>query len=105
MPTAEQVAQVRATYVFSVGPGSKILAVRCDTDHAIAHPVGPTVIGNLLPLDRTWHEGKTKGQLSVTVDDNGSVTVTTATGHTRTVTPYDYRMGEEHTSSPEADDQ
>jgi len=91
--------------VFSVGPGSKILAVRCDTDHPEPWPVGPTVIGQLLPLDRTWHLGKTKGELTVTVDDAGSVTVTTATGQSRTVTPYDYRMGEEHTSSPEADDQ
>jgi hypothetical protein len=97
-PTAEQVAQVRATYVFSVGPGSKILAVRCDTDHPEPWPVGPTVIGQLLPLDRTWHEGKTKGELTVTVDDAGSVTVTTATGQSRTVTPYDYRMTEQPSS-------
>jgi len=27
-PTAEQVAHVRATYVFWVGPGSKVLAVK-----------------------------------------------------------------------------
>src|SRR5947209_10655047 len=99
-PTAEQVAQVRATYVFSIGPGSKVLAVRCDTDHAQPHPVGPTVIGNLLPFDRTWHEGKTKGQLTVTVDDNGQVKVTTASGQSRTVTPYDYRMTDHHDEPP-----
>jgi len=93
-PTADQVAQVRATYVFSVGPGSKTLAVRCDTDHPEPWPVGPTAIGQLLPIDRTWHVGKTTGELSVTVDDTGSVTVTTATGQSRTVTPYDYRMTE-----------
>jgi hypothetical protein len=91
-PTPDQVAQVRATYVFSVGPGSKILAARCDTDHAIPHPVGPTVIGNLLSYDRPWHIGKTRGELSVTVDDNGHVYMTTVSGQTRTVTPYDYRM-------------
>ena len=34
-------------------------------------------------------------ELTVTVDDNGSVTVTTATGQSRTVTPYDYRMTED----------
>ena len=91
-PTADQVDQVRATYVFSVGPGSTILAVRCDTDHAIPHPIGPTVIGNLLPFDRPWHIGKTRGELSVTVDHNGRVTMTTVSGQTRTVTPYDHRM-------------
>ena len=99
-PTAEQVAQVRATYVFSVGPGSTILAVRCDTDHAIPHPVGPTVIGNLLPFDRPWHIAKTRGELSVTVDDNGRVTMTTVSGQTRTVTPYDHRMTDNPNNDP-----
>ena len=91
-PTPDQVAQVRATYVFSVGPGSTILATRCDTDHAIPHPIGPTVIGNLIPYDRPWHNGKTRGELSVTIDHNGHVTMTTVSGQTRTVTPYDHRM-------------
>ena len=54
-PTPAQVAQVRATYVFSVGPGSTILATRCDIDHAVPHPVGPTQIGNLIPFDRPNH--------------------------------------------------
>jgi hypothetical protein len=93
-PTADQVAQVRATYVFSVGPGSKIVATRCDTDHPIPYPVGATVIGNLLPLDRTWHNGKTKGELDIRVDNSGQVYLTTVSGQTRTVTPYDYRMDE-----------
>ena len=78
--------------MFSVGPGSKILAVRCDTDHAVPYPVGPTTIGNLLPLDRPWHNGKTRGELSVTIDDDASVHWTTVSGQSRTVTPYDYRM-------------
>jgi hypothetical protein len=91
-PTAAQVAQVRATYVFSVGPGSKVLATRCDTDHVIPHPVGPTQIGNLLPLDRTWHRSKTKGEVHVRVGERGTVYMTTASGQSRTVTPYDYRM-------------
>jgi hypothetical protein len=102
-PTAEQVAQVRATYVFSIGPGSKVLAVRCDTDHAIPHPIGPTVIGNLLPTDRPWHIGKTKGELTVTVDDEGHVHVTTVSGQTRTVTPYDYRMTDNTQPTPPGD--
>jgi hypothetical protein len=100
-PTADQVAQVRATYVFSVGPGSKILAVRCDTDHATPHPVGPTAIGNLLPIDRPWHIGKTRGELTVTVDDNGHVYMTTVSGQTRTVTPYDYRMTDPDSAPPD----
>jgi hypothetical protein len=71
-----------------------VLAGRTDTDHAIEHPEGPTVIGNLIPNDRTWHEGHTKKQLSVAVDDNGSVSWTSVLGQSRTVTPYDYRLEE-----------
>jgi len=52
-PSPEQVAQVRATYVFSVGPGSQVMAVRPDTDHVIPAPTGLTQIGNLLPADRS----------------------------------------------------
>src|SRR3954447_4603475 len=94
-PTPDQVAQVRATYVFSVGPGSTILATRCDIDHAVPHPTGPTQIGNLIPFDRPNHGHKTRGSLSVTVDDSDTVHVTSALGQTRTVHPYDYRMTED----------
>jgi hypothetical protein len=76
------------------GDGMGDRAVRCDTDHATPYPVGPTAIGNLLPIDRPWHLAKTKGELTVTVDHNGSVTMTTVSGQTRTVTPYDHRMTE-----------
>ena len=68
------------------------MAVRTDTDHVIEAPIGPTQIGNLLPADRRWHIGKTKRQLSVTLDDDGVATVTTVLGQSRTVTPYDYRI-------------
>ena len=90
-PTAEQVAHVRSEYVFSVGPGSQVPAGRTDTDHPIPYPQGPTRIGNLVPNDRVWHNGHTRQQLSVTVDDTGTVTWTSVLGQTRTVTPYDYR--------------
>lgn len=92
-PTAEQVAQIRSRYVFSVGPGSQVLAGRTDTDHAIPYPAGPTAIGNLLPNDRVWHNGHTRRQLTVTVDDTGTVTWTSVLGQSRAVTPYDYRLG------------
>jgi hypothetical protein len=100
-PTPEQVAHVRAAYVHSVGPGSQVLAGRTDTDHATPYPIGETVIGNLLPNDRTWHNGHTRQQLSVTLDDSGTVTWTSVLGQTRTVTPYDYRL--EPDDPPSAD--
>jgi hypothetical protein len=89
-PTPEQIAQVRAQYVYSVGPGSQVLAGRTDTDHAVPYPDGPTAIGNLIPNDRTWHNGHTRQQLSVTVDDSGAVKWTSVLGQSRTVTSYDY---------------
>ena len=98
-PTPEQIAHVRATYVHSAGLGSQVLATRTDTDHAVPWPGGETVVGNLIPLDRTSHRAKTLGSLSVTVDDAGTVTWNTVTGQTRTVTPYDYRLSSASPSS------
>jgi hypothetical protein len=101
-PTPEQIAHVRSEYVHSVGPGSHVLAARTDIDHSEPWPVGETVIGKLIPNDRTWHNGHTKKQLAVKVDDNGSVIWTSVLGQSRTVTPFDYRL-EEPTGEP-ADD-
>src|SRR4051794_29979019 len=102
-PTAEQIAQVRAQYVFSVGPGSQVLAGRTDTDHAVPYPMGPTEVGNLLPSDRTWHNGHTRRQLSVNLDDSGAVEWTSVLGQSRTVTPYDYGLHLPGTATAEAD--
>src|SRR4051812_10789429 len=42
------------------------------------------------PWDRAWHNRKTRGSLTVTIDHSGTVSVTTVLGQTRSVTPYDY---------------
>src|SRR5581483_6876424 len=94
-PTPDQIAQVRATWVTSAGPGSQVLATRCDLDHVIPHPTGPTSVDNLLPEDRTWHVAKTKTSLSVTIDHDGSARWNTPLGQTRTVRPYDYLLTDE----------
>src|SRR5205823_11114499 len=91
-PTPAQIAQVRAAYVYSTGPGSHVLAGRTDTGHVPAWPEGPTQIGHLVPKDRTWHEAVTKGHVRVNLDDAGTVSWTTVSGQTRNVTPYDYRL-------------
>jgi hypothetical protein len=44
--------------------------------------------------------GHTRRQLSVTVDDTGTVTWTTVLGQTRTVTPYDYRTDDAREDDP-----
>ena len=89
---AEQVAQVRATWVTSAGPGSQVFANRCDVDHAVPYPEGPTSVDNLLPPDRTWHVAKTRTALGVTMNPDGSATWNSALGQSRTVTPYDYML-------------
>jgi hypothetical protein len=91
-PTPEQIAQVRATWVTSAGPGSEVFASRCDADHAIPYPDGPTNVDNLITADRTWHRAKTHTTLTVTVQPDGSAKWNTALGHSRTVTPYDYTL-------------
>jgi hypothetical protein len=91
-PTPEQTAQVRATWVTSAGPGSEIFASRCDADHAIPYPDGDTHVDNLIPADRTWHVGKTRTALTVTINPDGSATWNTALGQSHTVTPYDYTL-------------
>lgn len=100
-PKPWQTAQVRNEYVYSVGPGSQVLASCTDIDHPDPWPVGETVIGNLVPNDRTWHDGHTKRQLSVKIDEDGSVIWTSVLGQTRTVTPYDYRLAEPATDPVE----
>src|SRR3954454_185674 len=89
-PTAEQIAFVRAAYPTSLGPASQVRAERCDVDHFKEWPDGMTVETNLGPFDRPWHNRKTRGSLSVTVDDSGAVIATTILGQTRTQVPYDY---------------
>jgi len=89
-PKPEQIAFVRAAYPTSLGPASKVRAERCDVDHFKEWPDGATIETNLGPFDRPWHLRKTRGSLTVTVDDSGAVTVTTVLGQSRTVTPYDY---------------
>ena len=58
------------------------------------------MIGNLIPLDRRWHNAKTNKLLRVTVNDDASVTMTTVSGQSRTVTPYDYRMDDHLDDEP-----
>ena len=94
-PTPAQIAQVRATWVTSAGPGSQVHANRCDVDHAVPYPEGPTSDENLIAPDRTWHVGKTRKMLSVTINPDGSARWNTALGQSRTVTPYDYLLSDD----------
>jgi hypothetical protein len=56
-------------------------AAACDLDHTVAHPQGPTWVGNLAPLCRRRHRAKQAG-FALRQDRPGVFTWTTPTGRT-----------------------
>ena len=62
--------------------GCRLPADKCDLDHLIAHPDGPTCACNLHPLCRRHHGMKTHTAWQVTMLDDGSRLWTSPTGHT-----------------------
>lgn len=59
VPSAGLARQVRAREPFCRMPGCRHPAERCDLDHTVAYPVGPTTAANLGPLCRRHHNLKT----------------------------------------------
>ena len=57
--------QVRALDGHCRGPGCQVLARRCDLDHHVPYPHGPTTVANLGPLHRRHHNLKTAGLWSL----------------------------------------
>ena len=51
-----------------IGLGCRLPANRCDLDHRVPHPRGPTAAGNLEPWCRSGHEIKTFTDTTVTTD-------------------------------------
>jgi hypothetical protein len=69
-------------------------AGRCDGEHLVPHPDGPTDITNIAPMDRGWHVPKThQPGMLVKRRPDGCIDWTTPLGQTVTVHPYDYRLG------------
>jgi hypothetical protein len=63
-------------------PGCRRNATRCDHDHTIAYPEGPTCPGNLAALCRRHHRAKQSGRWTVSQDDQARMMWTcTITGH------------------------
>ena len=60
-PTPAMTEQVRAIDGHCRGPGCQIPASRCDLDHHVPYPHGPTSVANLGPLHRRHHNLKTAG--------------------------------------------
>ncbi|HXU96707.1 MAG TPA: DUF222 domain-containing protein, partial [Jiangellaceae bacterium] len=62
-------------------PGCRQPAERCDLDHGVPYPHGPTCEANLIPLCRHHHRAKTHGGWRWRRDDDGTVIWTAPTGH------------------------
>ncbi len=75
---AEHVALRDVTCVF---PWCARPARRCDTDHVVPHPRGPTATDNLAPLCRRHHRIKTHGGWAYTVLEPGSYLWRSPHGH------------------------
>jgi hypothetical protein len=64
-PPPRLAALVRTTWPSCVFPGCTLPAHRCDLDHRIRYPDGPTCACNLQPLCRGHHRLRTTGLITV----------------------------------------
>ncbi len=87
-PSAKLAAFVRARDLFCRFPGCDVAAERCDIDHVVPWPYGPTHPSNLSCKCRTHHLAKTfvDGWRDTQLPD-GTLIWTTPTGHTYTIVP------------------
>lgn len=73
-------------------PGCATPATRCDLDHAIPYPAGPTTPENLHALCRRHHSFKHHAGWTIHLNpDNATLTWTAPTGRTYTTHPHDKR--------------
>jgi len=68
-------------------PGCRQSAWRCDLDHSVPHPRGPTAECNLAGLCRHHHQQKTSGRWHLTHRAGAILTWTSPTGHRYQTTP------------------
>jgi hypothetical protein len=73
-------------------PGCTRPATRCDCDHVVPYPAGPTTLTNTCCLCRRHHRLKTHAPgWHLTLDPDGTATWTTPTGTRHTTHPHDHR--------------
>jgi hypothetical protein len=68
-------------------PTCSVPAARCDADHTIPAPDGPTATSNLGPASRRHHRGKTADIFDLEQPDPGVFVWATPTGHRYVVEP------------------
>jgi hypothetical protein len=83
-PSATLQAFVRSRDLTCRFPGCRVPAQRCDIDHVVPYPIGPTHPSDLMCLCRKHHLLKTfwTGDWSVVLATDGSATWTSPTGTT-----------------------
>jgi hypothetical protein len=62
------------------GLGCRTRAERCDLDHRVPYPEGPTAAPNLDPACRGWHRVKTVTDTIVTSDGAGGLSISLPSG-------------------------
>ncbi|HET7800727.1 MAG TPA: hypothetical protein VFL38_09915 [Humibacillus xanthopallidus] len=72
-------------------PGCSVSAHRCDLDHVVRYPDGPTTEDNLLCLCRTHHGFKHHAGWLLVLDAHGACTWTSPTGRSYVTRPADVR--------------
>jgi Domain of unknown function (DUF222) len=86
-PPESLARHVRARDQVCCFPGCRQPSERCDLDHGIPYPHGPTCDANLIPLCRHHHRAKTIGGWQWRRDPDGTVTWTAPTGHQYSMPP------------------
>jgi hypothetical protein len=86
-PSKELAEFVRMRDLFCRAPGCDVPADRCDIDHTIPYPIGPTHASNLKCLCRTNHLMKTFGGWDDVQLPDGTVIWTSPSGRTYTTKP------------------
>jgi hypothetical protein len=99
-PTARMRAHVEAVDGTCRGPGCTVAAARCDLDHDIPWPHGPTHVDNLTSKHRAHHSLHTHGHWQVRRDRDGSVHWRTKAGRSYVTHPKDWLEGVRDTPGP-----
>lgn len=91
VPTRAMVDAVRARDGVCRGPGCEVPAARCDLDHEVPWPGGPTAMANLHAKHRLCHNAKTSGLFRSAPVDDGGLAWTTLAGREHVTHPRDWR--------------
>jgi len=70
------------------GIGCRIAATRCDLDHELPWPAGPTAITNLHALHQRHHDAKTHTDTTVVTEPDGTTVWTLPSGRVYRVPPH-----------------